>query len=283
MEKRYFPFIKRVGGKRQLLKKIDECLPNNFNNYFEPFLWGGAVFFHLRNKYGLKFHATISDINEQMIITYKVIQNDVESLIKELKKYPYNKEFYLNIRELDRKKNFNELSNVKKAARFIYLNKASFRGVYRENSQGYFNVPFWIYKNPTICDVEKLKRSQEALQNTTILCEDFELSLLNAKMWDFIYLDPPYDPLSKTANFTSYTKNWFWREEQERLFNVYKKLNSKWCYIMLSNHNTDFINGQYSQDKFKNIVKQVLPVRRQINFKLKEVEESLFINYSKWK
>lgn len=243
----YKPFIKRVGGKRQLLSQLNQYFPKKFGAYFEPFVWWGAVFFHLRNLYWTSFKATLSDINSHMVITYNTIKNDVQGLIKELKTYPYDKDFYMDIRAWDKDLSFDKRSDIQKSARFIYLNRTGFNGLYRENSQWFNNVPFWSYTNPKICDEETLLNDQKALKNTEIFNQDFEETLKNAKKWDFIYLDPPYDPLTITANFTGYNKWGFGKDEQMRLFEMYQELDKKWCFVMLSNHNTDFINDLYKK------------------------------------
>ncbi len=271
------PFIKRVGGKRQLLDQLTRFFPKKFNNYFEPFVWGGAVFFHLRNFYWDNFQATISDINSDMIITYNTIKNDVQSLIKELKTYPYDKNFYMEIRNRDRDPDFNKRSNIQKSARFIYMNKTGFNWLYRENSQGFNNVPFGRYNNPKICDEETLLNDQKALQNTIILNQDFELVLKKAKKWDFIYFDPPYDTLTATANFTWYNKGGFDKEEQIRLFKTYQALDKMWCLLMLSNHNTQFINNLYRDYKRITVF-----ASRMVNVKAGRrwpIEETIIFNY----
>lgn len=273
----YKPFIKRVGGKRQLLSQLNQYFPKKFGAYFEPFVWWGAVFFHLRNLYWTSFKATLSDINSHMVITYNTIKNDVQGLIKELKTYPYDKDFYMDIRAWDKDLSFDKRSDIQKSARFIYLNRTGFNGLYRENSQWFNNVPFWSYTNPKICDEETLLNDQKALKNTEIFNQDFEETLKNAKKWDFIYLDPPYDPLTITANFTGYNKWGFGKDEQMRLFEMYQELDKKWCFVMLSNHNTDFIN-----DLYKKYNKHTVLATRMINSNAEKrwpVEETVIFNY----
>jgi len=185
------------------------------------------MFFDLRNKFWTTFTAYLFDINEDMIITYNTIKNNVKELIDELKTYPYDKEFFIKIRALDRETNFKNISNIKRSARFIYLNRTGFNWLHRVNSSGFFNVPFGKYKNPTICDEENLIASKEALKNTTIKNSDFESILKYAEKWDFVYFDPPYDTLTESANFTSYDKSWFGRDMQEKLRDVFVKLDKK--------------------------------------------------------
>lgn len=273
----YKPFIKRVWWKRQLLSQLEKLYPKKFNKYFEPFVWGWAVFFDLRNKFWDKFPAYLMDINNEMIITYNTIKNNVEWLIKELKKYPYDKDFFLKIRAIDRKPNFHKTSDIKRAARFIYLNRTWFNGLYRVNQQWFYNVPMWSYSNPMICDVDNLFAAWSGLQNTSIKNEDFENILEYAWKWDFVYFDPPYDTLTDTANFTSYNKWWFGRDEQKRLFEVYKKLDKNWCFVALSNHNTPFINELY-----KDYRKEIVLARRAINSDASKrwvIEETVILNY----
>ncbi|MCK9467434.1 MAG: DNA adenine methylase [Candidatus Absconditabacterales bacterium] len=273
----YKPFIKWVGGKRQLLPQLEKFYPKYFNRYFEPFVGGGAMFFDLRNKFGTTFTAYLFDINEDMIITYNTIKNNVKELIDELKTYPYDKEFFIKIRALDRETNFKNISNIKRSARFIYLNRTGFNGLHRVNSSGFFNVPFGKYKNPTICDEENLIASKEALKNTTIKNSDFESILKYAEKGDFVYFDPPYDILTDTANFTNYNKGGFGKKEQIRLFETFKKLDKKGCFLMLSNHNTPFINELY-----KDYRKELVLARRAINSDASKrglIEETVILNY----
>lgn len=277
MSQQYKPFIKRVWGKRQLLSQLEKLYPQKFKNYFEPFVWWWAVFFDLRNKFWIDFPAYLFDINEDMITTYNIIKDDVRWLIKELKKYPYDKDFYMEIRALDRQPKFKKISNIKRAARFIYLNRTGFNWLHRVNSQWFYNVPMGKYTNPTICDEETLLATKDALQNTTIKNEDFWNILKSAKKWDFVYFDPPYDTLTDTANFTSYNKSIFGREEQKRLFETYKALDKKWCFVMLSNHNTPFINELY-----KDYRREVILAKRAINSDASKrwlIKETVILNY----
>ena len=277
-KKQFKPFVKRVWGKRQLLSQMEEFFPKFFNKYYEPFAWWAAVFFHLRNMYGTTFSAHIYDINNELINTYNTIKHDVQWLIDELQTYKYDKEFFLQIRERDRDPEFKaKRSTIQRAARFIYMNRSCFNGLYRVNSKWQFNVPFGRYSNPTICDVDTLLSCHEALQNTTMKNDDFENILEYAEKWDLIYLDPPYDTLSDTANFTSYNEKWFGKDEQVRLFEAYQKLDKKWCYVMLSNHNTPLINELYKDYNIK-----VIYANRSINSNAKKrgkVEETVILNY----
>jgi len=245
-----YPFIKWVGGKRGLLNQLIPLFPKKFNNYHEPFVGGGAVFFELYSMEALKNkNVYLSDINSELINAYEVVRDNPNELINLLKEYKqkHSKEFYYKIRELDRSKNFKNLPKLQRAARFIYLNKTCFNGLYRVNKKGYFNTPIGSYKNPNIVDERTILNASKALQNTIIEHKSFEEVLNIAKKGDFIYLDPPYYPLNKTSNFTSYDSNCFLEEEQIKLFEVFKKLDSKGCFVALSNSNTNFIKNLYKE------------------------------------
>lgn len=238
------PFVKWVGGKRQLLRQFRDLglyPPEGFdpltNTYFEPFVGGGAVFFDLLPK-----KAELSDVNNELVTTYNVIKNDVDALIPSLKKHKYEKEYYLKIRA----KNPKDLSDIEVASRFVYLNRAGFNGLYRVNSSGGFNVPFGSYNNPMICDEENLRRVSRALQKVTIKNQDYKTVLKKTRKGDFIYFDPPYHPISKTASFTSYTADNFSDQDQGELRNTFAELHKRGCYVMLSNSDTPLINELYS-------------------------------------
>lgn len=239
------PFLKWAGGKRQLISQMDKFFPKNYNKFIEPFIGGGAIFFHLHPD-----NSIISDNNPDLIICYKVIKEDVEDLIKSLKKHRYEKKYYYEIRALDRdRKKYAELSDVEKASRSIYLNKSGYNGLYRVNSKGFFNVPFGRHKNPKICDETNLRSVSQALKNIEIYLGSFEICLDFAEKDDFIYLDPPYFPLSDTALFTSYTKDIFDKSSQIKLFEVFKELNRRECNVMLSNSYSEFILDLYKDFK----------------------------------
>ena len=250
------PFLKWAGGKRQLISQMDKFFPKNYNKYIEPFIGGGAVFFHL-----LPENSIISDNNPDLINCYNVIKEDVEGLIKSLKKHKYEKDYYYEIRALDRDQNaYADLSDVEKASRSIYLNKTGYNGLYRVNSKGLFNVPFGRHKNPKICDEENLRKVSQVLKNVKIHLGSFEICLDFAKKGDLLYLDPPYFPLSDTALFTSYTKDIFDKSSQLKLFDVFKELNERGCYVLLSNSYSEFIIELYKE--FKIIT---LKAKRNIN------------------
>jgi DNA adenine methylase len=273
------PFIKWVGGKRQLLKQFREMglyPPDGFDpiksTYHEPFVGGGAVFLDLLPK-----KAVLSDLNFEMITTYKVIKSDVEKLIKTLKTYEYSKDFFLKIRS----KNSQRLSDVQIAARFIYLNRTCFNGLYRVNSRGEFNVPFGKYHNPLICDEDNLKKIAKTLKNVKIYNEDYKKVLKRAKKGDFIYFDPPYYPVNRTSNFTGYTVQGFFEKEQEELRDVFFELHKRGCFVMLSNSDTPLINKLYSNLDEKIKVNKVL-AGRNVNSNAKKrgkIKEILVVNY----
>jgi len=235
------PFLKWAGGKRQLIPQMAKYFPNDYNKFIEPFIGGGAIFFHL-----LPPKSIISDNNPDLINCYKVIKEDVESLIKSLKKHKYEKDYYYEIRALDRDtEKFAQLSDIEKASRTIYLNKSGYNGLYRVNSKGYFNVPFGRHKNPTICDEDNLRAVHRVLKSVKVVHGSFEVCLDFAEKDDFIYFDPPYYPISETALFTSYTKQDFGEDSQIKLYEIYKKLDKKGCKLLLSNSYCDFILNLY--------------------------------------
>ena len=257
------PYLKWAGGKRQLLAEIKKYLPKNINDYiyYEPFIGAGAVLFELQPK-----RAVISDSNEQLIMTYLVIKENVEALILLLKKYQKmnNKDYFYKIRNMDRDEEiFSSLTNVEKAARIIYLNKTCFNGLYRVNSKGLFNVPYGKYKNPAICEEIVLRQVSSYLNSNeiTILCKDFEQAVFKANKKSFIYFDPPYHSPDKT-NFTGYQANGFDENEQERLRNVMIKMTNRGIKCLLSNSDTDYIRELYNYHFF-----EIIPVqaKRTIN------------------
>ncbi|MEI7891225.1 MAG: DNA adenine methylase [bacterium] len=272
------PFLKWVGGKAQLLSQFEKYYPKDFNNYFEPFIGGGALFFSLNPT-----KAHINDVNTTLIATYKNIKNNSEDIIKILKKLhdKYQKsddvarsDFFYDIRE-----KFNSLSDtdLKKSAYLIFLNKTCFNGMYRENSKGGFNTPFGKYKNPTILDKENILRISKVLKNTKLTSVSFEKAVADAKKGDFIYFDPPYHPLSETAKFTSYHKDSFTKEDQLKLRDIFIELDKKGCYVMLSNSHTPFI-----EDIYKKYRQETVMANRAINCKASgrgKIKELLILNY----
>ena len=272
------PFVKWVGGKRQLLAQfrlMNLYPPEKFEpksgKYFEPFVGGGAVFFDL-----LPETAYLSDLNNELVVTYNVIKNDVENLIKSLKKHKLDKEYFLKIRA----QNPEKLSDLNTASRFIFLNRTCFNGMYRVNSKGGFNVPFGKYTNPLICDENNLRKASKALKNVEIKKQDYKEVLKKAKKGDFVYFDPPYYPVSKTASFTSYTSESFLDKEQIELRDTFIELHKRGCFVMLSNSDTPFINKIYSEIKGVHITK--VQAGRAINSdasKRGKITEVLVTNY----
>ena len=272
------PFVKWVGGKRQLLKQfrlMNLYPPDKFDvrtgRYFEPFVGGGAVFFDLLPEKGF-----LSDLNKELVTTYNVIKNDAEALIKSLKKHKTDKDYFLKIRA----QNPNDLDDVSVASRFIFLNRTCFNGLYRVNSKGGFNVPFGKNKNPLICDEENLRKVSKALKGIEIQHQDYKEVLKKAKKGDFVYFDPPYYPLSKTASFTSYVKESFLDKEQLELRDTVLELNKRGCFVMLSNSDAPFINEIYSG--YKGIRINKVQAGRAINSKGSgrgKITEVLITNY----
>jgi len=269
------PFLKWAWWKRQLIPQLNKLFPQDFNNYFEPFLGGWSVFFNIQ-----KEKSFLSDINEELINTYQVIKNNPQELIKFLKTLKYSKEFYYKIRSWDRtEKWLKNYTNIERAWRFLYLNKTCFNGLYRVNSKWQFNVPMWKYKNPDFIQEENIINTSKLLNkiNVEIKLQSFEKVLDNAQYWDFIYFDPPYDTLTDTANFTSYNENWFWRGMQIKLRDVFVELDKKWCKVMLSNHNTSFIREIFNWFRF-----EIVKAKRSINSKWTwrgKIDEIVIMNY----
>jgi DNA adenine methylase len=275
------PFLKWAGGKRQLLPEIVKYVPKRISKhtYYEPFIGGGALLFELQPP-----KAVINDSNKELINCYKVIKDSLDELMEELRKdkYSNSETSYYEMRDLDRsKKKYASLSEVEKAARIIYLNKTCYNGLFRVNSQGQFNVPFGRYKNPNFLDDAVLKAVNKYLNSNdiTLLNQDFAEAVKDAKRGDFVYFDPPYDPVSETASFTGYDVNGFNRDEQERLKEEFDALHKKGCKVMLSNSCTDFI-----LDLYKDYQDTIVKVRatRSINsnaLKRGRVDEVLVLNY----
>jgi DNA adenine methylase len=237
--KRIFPkpFLKWAGGKTQLIDQLSDLFPKNFSRYCEPFAGSAAVYWHmfgLREREKIKFKsARISDSNSELINTYQIVRDDVERLIQLLFAYRKNhsKEYYYKTRALHP----NRLSDVERAARFIYLNKTCFNGLYRVNRSGQFNVPMGSYKDPTIFDGDELMIASQALGGVDLEVKDFQETLRWAQAEDFIYFDPPYVPVSKTSSFTSYTEKPFGEKEQKELAILFRQLDKLGCKVMLSN------------------------------------------------
>lgn len=229
------PFVKWAGGKRQLLPVITNHIPDKFERYFEPFLGGGAVFFKLISQ-GRVSRWMLSDLNSDLVLSYVTIRDRVEDLVSSLEEHSANyfknqSSYYYKTRESEPR------GQIEKVSRLVFLNKTCFNGLYRVNSKGKFNVPLGKYVNPNIVNRENLLAVSKVLQSKdiSIKCQDFGAALKGASSGDFVYLDPPYQPVSDTANFTSYTNGSFGYEDQERLFEKFKALDRKGVRVLLSN------------------------------------------------
>jgi DNA adenine methylase len=230
------PFLKWVGGKSQLLDQFRPLLPPVFGRYFEPFVGGAALFFERRPA-----RALLSDVNEELIDCYRAVRDDVDGVINALQKHEYEREHYYAVREVDPR----TLSLPARAARTIFLNKTGFNGLFRVNRSGKFNVPFGRYSNPNFRDVDNLRACSLALKHVDLQPRDFK-SVMDAEPHDFVYFDPPYVPVSDTADFTSYAAGGFSWKEQEELAAVFKKLTRKGVYAMLSNSDTPAVRDLYA-------------------------------------
>lgn len=232
------PVLKWAGGKTQMLDILREYAPKKFNKYIEPFFGGGALFFDLDPTI-----STISDSNEELINLYNTVAWNVNELIEELKDMPNDKEFFLSLRQKDT----DELTSVQRAARTIYLNRTCFNGLYRVNRQGKFNVPFGNYKNPKICNQDNLLSASEVLKKANIVHGDYkEVLRTHAEPGDFIFLDPPYLPISEYADFKRYTKEQFYEEDHKELAEEVKRLHELGCYVLLTNSNHPLVHELYA-------------------------------------
>lgn len=273
------PFLKWAGGKTQLLDQFSPLFPKTFNDYYEPFVGSAAVFFFLfmqRVDGKLNYrYAYLSDINDELINTYMVVRNDLSPLIDLLRihRQSHNKDYYYHIRSLIP----DNLSVVERAARFIYLNKTCFNGLYRVNRSGQFNVPMGSYKNPQIFNERELGSVSIVLNSVSLSKSPYTDVLNHAKEGDFIYFDPPYYPLSKTSNFTSYSIDSFSEADQIELRDTFVKLDQLGCKVMLSNSWADFILDLY---KGFNIIE--VKAKRKINSdpeKRGKISELVVLNY----
>ncbi|MDD3054745.1 MAG: DNA adenine methylase [Aliarcobacter sp.] len=252
----YQPFVKWVGGKRGLLTQIIPLLPQKFNNYFEPFVGGGALFFELYTRGLLKDKEVyLFDINAELINAYNVVKKYPNQLINELEifKQKHSKEFFYEVRSWDREDDFLQRNAIQRASRFIYLNKTCFNGLYRVNKNNQNNVPIGSYKNPNICDYEVILSASRALKNVNILNVSYKEVLKYASKNDLIYFDPPYYPLTQTASFTSYSEFDFLDKQQIELYEVFKNLSEKGCKVLHSNSDTEFIKDLYKDFEIKEI------------------------------
>lgn len=271
------PFLKWVGGKRQLIPEIKRLMPklNSRTTYIEPFIGGGAVFFELQRK-----TAIINDYNEELINVYNVIKNNSNELIEILETYPNEEDFFYDIRNADRLEEYNDWDDIRKASRIIYLNKTCYNGLYRVNNSGEFNTPFGKYKNPNIVNKPIIKAVSEYLNNNNIeiLSGDYKQvsNFINNKN-TFIYLDPPYHPISETSNFTGYVKGGWDENMQLDLRNFCNELNDLGVNFMVSNSSSEYIKEIYKGYKITNV-----QAKRNINSVANlrgDVNEFIITNY----
>lgn len=240
------PFLKWAGGKGRLLEQYARLFPINFKTYYEPFVGGGAVFFHLIDRHP-SMKSWLSDGNGELINCYLTVRDQPEDLLALLETMRNDEKFFYK----QRAKDVSTLDELERAARFIYLNKTCFNGLYRENQSGQFNVPFGRYKNPRIADSINVLAASDALSNAHLHTGSFELMAARAKSGDFVYFDPPYMPVSKTANFVSYTSSNFGYEDQERLAKLARKLKNKGVLVMVSNSDVPEIRELYKDFNLK--------------------------------
>lgn len=266
------PFLKWVGGKRKLLPELEKRIFNDYLTYYELFMGGAALFWHLKPQ-----KAVLTDINSELVNTYRCIQRDVENLIVDLQKHYYDREYYYQIRNCDRTSKYATWTDIQRASRFIFLNKTCFNGLYRVNSKGQYNVPFGKYKNPKIVDADNLRACSQALQNTEIICGSFLDLESRITPQDFVYLDPPYIPLNATSNFTNYSSQGFDTKMQIELRNFCNRLDRQGVRFMLSNSSAPLIFDLYSDFKI-----ELVDMARSINSKgdkRGKIEEVLVTNY----
>lgn len=246
------PFLKWAGGKGQLLDEIGGriCALGGFGRYHEPFVGGGAVYFYLARERRLgRKHPFISDSNQNLIVAYEGIRRDLDAVILQLREHAraHSKEYYYRVRSevpADR---------TAQAARVIYLNRTCFNGLYRENSRGEFNVPMGRYTDPKILDEPNLRAVAKALQKTKIEAREFSSVTAKAEAGDLVYFDPPYVPVSKTANFTAYSKSPFGPEQQRELAEAFAALDQKGVYVILSNSESDVVRKLYRRFRVERV------------------------------
>ncbi len=266
------PFLKWAGGKTQLLPQLLSRVPTSFGRYYEPFLGGGALLHALQPR-----SAFVSDINHDLVNCYEVVRDEVERLIVSLRNHRYESEHFYRIRNSDRSATFARWSKVRRASRFIFLNKTCFNGLYRVNSKGHFNVPFGRYDNPTILDTKNLRACSEMLSGVSIQQASFLEFERKAKRGDFVYFDPPYVPLSATSSFTSYSADGFGSEMQRELFRLCTRLDRRGVKFMLSNSSAPLVSELYRRFRIERV-----PASRAINSKSSErgkVMELIVRNY----
>ncbi|MGH9513439.1 MAG: DNA adenine methylase [Terriglobales bacterium] len=232
------PFLKWAGGKTKLLKKLRKAVADKPSRYFEPFLGGGAMFFDLRPT-----QAFLSDSNFELILCYEAVRDSPQELIGELSQYSVSSTEFYRVRALRP----TALSYIQRAARFIYLNKTCYNGLYRVNKNGDFNTPFGQYRSSPLIDEENLMKASAALKNAEITACDYKSALSNARAGDFVYLDPPYMPISKNSDFKRYTREFFYAADHEHLARLFETLADMGCLVLLSNSYHQKIADLYSK------------------------------------
>jgi DNA adenine methylase len=272
------PFLKWAGGKQRLLKHYKRLLPESARTYHEPFVGSGALFFHLRSR---EFAARcyLHDLNQELINTYLVVRDHVEALMEALVEHArqHSADHYYQVRAWDQEAGWAARPDVERAARMIYLNKTCYNGLWRVNRRGYFNVPMGRYRRPNILDRPRLCAASEALQGVDIWPSDFRKVAERAQAGDFVYFDPPYVPLTPTANFTDYYAGGFGQAEQKALAETYRRLDELGCRVMLSNSDTGLVRELY--EGYRIII---VKARRAINSqagKRGPVSEVVVLNY----
>lgn len=251
------PFLKWAGGKSRLVGTLSDLLPDEIETYYEPFLGGGALFFHLAQQ-GRFRRAVLNDFNPELVNCYTVIRDEVDDLVRRLGALTVNREAFYSIRALDP----DSLPPVDRAARTIYLNKTGFNGLYRQNKQGAFNVPWGDYANPKVVDEPNLRLCSALLESVSLRLGDFDQAIQDAERGDAVYFDPPYVPLSATSNFKSYTKEGFTFDDQKRLSETFRELSERNVFVLESNSDTATVHNLY--EIFE---KEVVRMRRNINSK----------------
>ena len=268
------PLVKWAGGKQKLLEQILPHVPKEFDTYYEPFLGGAALFFELQPE-----HAILSDTNAELINFYEVIKKNMPGLVAEISSYPNTPEFFYELRELDRTVRFKKLSALKRAARFLYLNKTCYNGLYRTNKQGEFNTPYGKYKNPKYYNLNHLKDAFLLFNHpnhVTFSCCGYEVPCKKARRDDFVYLDPPYYPIKKDS-FVSYGEQRFHQGNHVMLANMCHRFNKNKVKFLLSNSHCP-----YTLDLYKDFEIVTVQARRNINTKSSgrgPIKEILVKNY----
>ncbi len=264
------PILKWAGGKTQMLDSLIPRMPERYMNYIEPFLGGGALYFRLNSSCSI-----IADSNPELINLYRQVADYCDEVIEILRTYKNDENMYYSIREKD----WRTCSEAEAAARMLYLNRTCYNGLYRLNRRGGFNTPFGRYKNPNICNEKKLRQASALLKTAMIICDDY-LNVLKvyAKEGDFVFLDPPYIPISEYADFKRYTKEQFYESDHRALAHEVDRLVDLGCKVMLTNSNHPLVHELYSKYKI-----EVIQTRRNINScaKKRKGEDVIVTTYAK--